>query len=133
MSCACLVPCKRIRYEPNLSYAQLWQRNVERLIITAPEQKTKLQSRFQDAVEMSQRVVKETADNDNLTLTTLLECMRLLVNILEILNEAISDPKNFAEQQKAPDLLSGEIIEVKETLLFLRCLKFTAQKYSFII
>ena len=118
MSCTCLVPCKRIRYEPSLSYAQLSQRNVERLIITTPEQKTELQSRFQDAVEMSQRVVKETADKDNLTLTTLLECMRLLVNILEQLKETISDPNKYAEQQKAPNLLSGEIIEVQETILF---------------
>ena len=117
MSCTCLVPCKRVRYEPNLSYAQLSQRNVERLIITTPEQKTKLQSRFEYAAEMSQRVV-ETADKDNLTLTTLLECMRLLVNSLEQLKEAMSDPNKFAEQQKTPNLLSGEIIEVKETLLF---------------
>ena len=110
--CACLVPCKRVRYEPNLSYAQLSQRNVERLIITSPEQKTELQSRFLNATEMSQRVVKETADKDNQTVTTLLECMRLLVDTLEQSKDAISDLNKFAEQQKAPNLLSQEIIEV---------------------
>ena len=69
---------------------------------------------------MSQRVVKETVDKDNLTLTTLLECMQLLLNILEQSKEAISDLNKFAEQQKAPNLLSEEITEVKEILFILR-------------
>ena len=39
---SCLVPCKRVHYEPNLSYAQLSRINIERLIIDSEEKRQKL-------------------------------------------------------------------------------------------
>ena len=112
MTCLCSVPCKRVRYEPNLSYAQLSRKNVERLIITSPEQKVELQSRFHDATETSQRVVKETAEQDIVALTTLLECMHNLREILDKSKEAMRDFAKFTEQNKAPNLFSDDILQV---------------------
>ena len=39
--CFCPVSCKRVRYEPNLSYAQLSRINVERLIFESDIAKRK--------------------------------------------------------------------------------------------
>ena len=41
--CNCLVPCIRVRYEPNLSYAQLSRINVDRLIIDTQKERDQLQ------------------------------------------------------------------------------------------
>ena len=41
--CECLVPCERVRYEPNLSYAQLSQINLERLIIDSDEKAQRIE------------------------------------------------------------------------------------------
>lgn len=41
--CNCLVPCLRVRYEPNLSYAQLSRTNVDRLIIETKKEREQLE------------------------------------------------------------------------------------------
>ena len=41
--CTCPVPCKRVRYEPNLSYAQLSRINVERLVLGDEQSRKRLQ------------------------------------------------------------------------------------------
>ena len=41
--CSCPVPCKRVRYEPNLSYAQLSRINVERLVLRDEQSRKRLQ------------------------------------------------------------------------------------------
>ena len=41
--CTCPVPCKRVRYEPNLSYAQLSRINVERLVLRDEQSRKRLQ------------------------------------------------------------------------------------------
>ena len=42
-NCSCPVPCERVRYEPSLSYAQLSEINVVRLIAASDEKKNQLQ------------------------------------------------------------------------------------------
>ena len=42
-NCSCAVPCERVRYEPSLSYAQLSEINVVRLVADSDEKKTQLQ------------------------------------------------------------------------------------------
>ncbi len=42
-NCTCLVPCRRVRYEPSLSYAQLSHINVERFIVTSEQKRRKLE------------------------------------------------------------------------------------------
>ena len=44
--CNCLVPCKRVRYEPNLSYAQLSRINVRKLIIGSNEKQQQIEVRL---------------------------------------------------------------------------------------
>ena len=43
--CNCLVPCKRVRYEPNLSYAQLSRINVRKLIIDSEAKQRQIEVR----------------------------------------------------------------------------------------
>ncbi len=44
--CGCVAPCKRERFEPSLSYAQLSRVNIERFIIQDESQKVQLQVRL---------------------------------------------------------------------------------------
>ena len=60
--CACSVPCKRIKYEASLSYAQLSQLNMERIVLRDPEQKAKVKDTFLLAREYSQRVNLDQAN-----------------------------------------------------------------------
>ena len=41
--CNCPVPCRRVRYDPSLSYAQLSHINVERFIVTSAEKRNQLE------------------------------------------------------------------------------------------
>ena len=55
-NCTCAVPCERVVYEPKLSYAQLSDLNVQRLVAGPTDQQDYLTTESQD--EMNRLRVK---------------------------------------------------------------------------
>ena len=51
--CTCPVPCKRVRYEPNLSYAQLSRINLERLALRDEQSRKRLQVSYSTYLKYS--------------------------------------------------------------------------------
>ena len=63
-------------------------------------------------METSQRVVKEIADRDNQQISTLLEGMGRLVEILNNSYNVMQDFSKFAAEYKAPNIVTENIIHV---------------------
>ncbi|ELU15723.1 hypothetical protein CAPTEDRAFT_201141 [Capitella teleta] len=64
-NCNCPVPCDQINYEPSLSYAQLSQFNVDRLVLTNYTRRTRVKKQFKFAKEITQRVDATIVQLDN--------------------------------------------------------------------
>ena len=67
-----------------MSYAQLSQFNIERLVLVEPENRERAETRFLVATEYSQRVVVDTAEADEEQLT---EIMDFIVELDDVINE----------------------------------------------
>ena len=63
-------------------------------------------------METSQRVVKEIVDRDNQQISTLLDGMGRLVEILNNSYSVMQDFSNFAAEYKAPNIVTENIIHV---------------------
>ena len=71
-----------------------------------------MQTKFHNAMETSQRVVKETADRDKKQITVVLASLH---RIVEVLNTSYDIMQNFsllAQKYKAPNIVTGNIIHV---------------------
>ena len=63
-------------------------------------------------METSQRVVKEIIRKDNATISALLDSMQRLLDLLNSYHDVMQDLSKLAEKLKAPDILTGYIINV---------------------
>ena len=63
-------------------------------------------------METSQRVVKEIIRKDNATISALLDSMQRLLDVLNSYHEVMQDLGKLAEKFEAPDMLTGDIINV---------------------
>ena len=72
-----------------------------------------LQESFHSAMETSQRVVKEIVDRDNQQISTLLDGMERLAEILNNSYSVMQDFSNFAAEYKAPNIVTENIIHVR--------------------
>ena len=63
-------------------------------------------------METSQRVVKEIIRKDNATISALLDSMQHLLDLLNSYHDVMQDFSKLAERFGAPDILTGDIINV---------------------
>ena len=63
-------------------------------------------------METSQRVVKEIIRKDNVTISALLDSMQRLLDLLNSYHDVMQDCSKLAEKFGAPDILTGNIINV---------------------
>lgn len=59
VDCQCPGPCRKVTYEPQLSYAQLSITNFDRILLTDPIQRRQLLQNFDRAREVSQRTNRD--------------------------------------------------------------------------
>ncbi len=155
--CKCLVPCDRVRYEPSLSYAQLSDINIERLIIDSDKKRKELQviqkidlpcafssnfcficssilehflvhtctvktyqmalflfqTKFHSAMEISQRVVTETAEKDRIQILHLVQDAIHLDNTLNASYTIMQSFEKLAAENKAVNVLNEDTILVR--------------------
>ena len=63
-------------------------------------------------METSQRIVKEIIRKDNATISALLDSMQRLWDVLNSYHDAMQNLSKLAEKFEAPDILTGDIINV---------------------
>lgn len=63
-SCQCDVPCYRVAYEPDLSYAHISKLTVDRISLHDPIKRQEVQDTYEIAREVAQRVTTTIADKD---------------------------------------------------------------------
>ena len=68
-------------------------------------------------MEISQKVVKEIADKDDKQITALVTSLQNLIKILNASYDVMQDFSNLAEQYKAPNIITEDIIQVSCTKL----------------
>ena len=71
-----------------------------------------LQTNFHVALETSQRVVKETADRDKMQITTVLDGLQRILEVLNNSQDIMQDFNLLAKRYKPPDVITGNIIHV---------------------
>ena len=92
------------------------------MITTSSTIKLPLQTKFHNAMETSQRVVKETADRDKKQITAVLDGLQRIVEVLNNLHDIMQDFNLLAQKYKAPNIVTGNIIHVSICLLVgVRC------------
>ena len=74
-------------------------------------------------METSQRVVKEIIRKDNATISALLDSMQRLLDVLNSYHDVMQDLSKLAEMFGTPDLLTGDIINVKILYIEFFCVK----------
>ncbi len=139
----CLMPCRRSRYDPSLSYSQLSKFNVERLVVKDNESRESLkvgkeepvqllelyvlcadmkfadsmfffsQRKFLNAMEIQQRIVKHIANQDKTQMSNLLLKGFSFMDKMISFLSMTSDSSNFASEVRTVDLLSPEIMTVR--------------------
>ena len=71
------------------------------------------QSKFHKAMETSQRVTKETANDDNRTISIAVESIGYLVELLNNSYKMMQDFGALAKTLEATNILTGKIIPVR--------------------
>ena len=64
LPCQCPVPCRRVSYTPELSYAQLTKTSLDRVAPKDPVRKNAILEKYQHAVELQQRVDTDIVTED---------------------------------------------------------------------
>ena len=64
--CECDIPCERVTYAPELSYAHLSQLNIDKTWQGAPLKRAQVLQQYIQAREVKQRVNKVTAEQDKI-------------------------------------------------------------------
>ena len=93
------MPCDRLFYYPSLSYAHLSTFNVEDLVIGSETRRQHIESNFQTAVEVSNAVVKELVNAENIL-------FQRLSNSLDAIHVSFQDHiRHFETTEKMAKLL----------------------------
>ena len=78
----CDVPCKKITYSADLSYAVLSPQSVIKLWNTQPEKKAKAVEQYRSATELVQRVNPDIVKADTISYNSLEEYVDAIIDIL---------------------------------------------------
>lgn len=64
LPCTCHIPCQRVTYTPELSYAQLTKTSLDRVAPNDPARRNSIQQRYREALELQQRVIVDVINQD---------------------------------------------------------------------
>jgi hypothetical protein len=72
-SCSCEIPCDRITYQPELSYAHLSKLNLNKISLNDVKKRNTVRETFENAREVSQRVNDVIAAKDDYLVNSVLK------------------------------------------------------------
>ena len=104
-TCTCPVPCKQLRYYPNLSYTHLSKLNIERMVLLEDGEKEQVKTEFQHARETLQRVKEEIRNRDGREMTKIVNLGETLELLLSDSDTIYANFSSFSEQYGVMDIL----------------------------
>ena len=96
--CNCKVKCERVEYKPSLSYAQLSKFNIDRMVLNDPERRADVNAKFLRAREISQRIILDVAEEDQVKLLDIKEKLEILWEDMKVVGPAFESDVTFGEQ-----------------------------------
>ena len=97
-TCICTIPCKTVKYEPSLSFAQLSTLNIDRLVLQGEGKRDTVFKQFKNAREVLNRVKSEIYKEDN----------ALMDNLTQSSSDMIIDLNNLIQQTSSYETFSME-------------------------